>query len=97
MPSASVPRNRIADGSLPSICIVCGAKAVERRFPGISSPSLAWVLVSPLIGLLAFWGYILMGGGQRQDRPAGFPVGQGGARVTRRSWERKQTRRYDRE
>jgi hypothetical protein len=60
------------DGSLPAVCIVCGAKAVDRRFPGISSPSLAWVL-APLIGLLVFWGYILLGGGQPRDRPAGFP------------------------
>jgi hypothetical protein len=39
----------------------------------VSSPALAWVLVSPLIGLLAFWGYILLGGGRSPGHPAGFP------------------------
>jgi hypothetical protein len=73
MPKVSVARDRIADGSLPSVCVVCGAEAAHRLFPGVSSPSLAWVLFSPLIGLLTFWGYILLGGGQSRERLAGLP------------------------
>jgi hypothetical protein len=72
MPKVSVPRNWIADGSLPPVCVVCGADARHHLFPGVSSPSLAWVLFSPLIGLLTFWGYILLGGGQRGEE-AGLP------------------------
>jgi hypothetical protein len=73
MAKVSVPRDQITDGSLPSVCIVCGQEASHRRFPGVSSPSMAWVLVSPLIGLLGLWAYILVGGGQPRDRAAGFP------------------------
>src|SRR5262245_51167722 len=73
MPKVSVPRELIADGSLPLVCVVCGAEARHRRFPGVSSPSLAWVFVSPLLGLLTFWGYILVSGGQPGGREAGFP------------------------
>ncbi len=61
--TASVPRDQIADGSLPSVCVVCGADAPHRRFPGVGAPSLAWVLFSPLIGLVTFWAYILFAGG----------------------------------
>lgn len=62
MPSVSVPRARIADGSLPSVCVVCGDRAERRYFPGVSSPSLAWVLFSPLLGLLSFWVYVILPG-----------------------------------
>ncbi len=61
--TASVPRDQIADGSLPSVCVVCGADAPHRRFPGVGAPLLAWVLFSPLIGLVTFWAYILFAGG----------------------------------
>ena len=37
MPAVSVSRERIADGSLPSVCIVCGREAPERALP-------AWTL-----------------------------------------------------
>ena len=73
MPTASVPRNRIADGSLPSVCVVCGKDAPNRLFPGVSSPSLAWILLSPLVGLVTFWAYILLGGGASREKPAGLP------------------------
>ena len=73
MPKVSVPRDQIADGSLPPVCVVCGAPAPYRRYPGISAPSLAWVLLSPLIGLISFWGYILLSGGRSQERAAGLP------------------------
>ena len=63
MATVSVSRDQIADGSLPSVCIVCGAEAPHRRFPWIASPSLAWVLFSPLFGLLTFWANILVRGG----------------------------------
>ncbi len=74
MASVQMPRKRINDGSLPQICIVCGENATHVGFPGVGAPSLAWLLVSPLIGLLGFWGYIAFGGGRnRHDQPAGFP------------------------
>jgi len=60
MATVSVPRARVADGSLPSVCVVCGADAPHRRFPNVGAPSLAWVLFSPLVGLLTFWVYILL-------------------------------------
>ena len=63
MPTVSVSRNQIADGSLPSVCVICGSDAPHRRFPGVGAPSLAWVLFSPLIGLLMFWAYILFASG----------------------------------
>ena len=73
MPTVSVSRAQIADGSLPSICVVCGSEASHRRFPGISSPSLAWVLFSPLIGLLTFWGYVLVRSVQSHNQASGLP------------------------
>jgi hypothetical protein len=87
MARAEVPKARVADGTLPAVCVVCGAKAVERRFPGVSSPSLAWVVVSPLFGLLAFWVYVLVGGGQATDQPRGFPFCERHRKDwTRRAW-----------
>lgn len=71
MPRVSIPRGQIGDGSLPSICLVCGADAPNRRFPGMSAPSLVWVFFAPLIGLLTFWGYTLIGASK--GRPGGFP------------------------
>ncbi len=68
-----MPRKRINDGSLPKICVVCGENATHVGFPGVGAPSLAWLLVSPLIGLLGFWGYIAFGGGRNHDQRAGFP------------------------
>lgn len=59
MAKVSIPRDRIADGSLPSVCVVCGADAPHRCFSGVNAPSLAWLLLSPLLGLIAFWAYIL--------------------------------------
>ncbi len=71
MATVSVPRNRISDGSLPSVCVVCGEAASNRLFPKIGAPSLAWVLVSPLIGLVTFWIYILIASGS--PREGGLP------------------------
>jgi len=51
----SIPRQRIAEGSLPPICLICGNAAPHRCFAKIGAPSLAWIFVAPLIGLLAFW------------------------------------------
>lgn len=62
MPSVSIPRSRIADGSLPSVCIVCGEQANSRYFPRVTSPSLAWVLDAPLFGLLTFWAHVMLPG-----------------------------------
>ena len=45
MANVWVPRDQIADGSLPSVCV---ADASHRLFPGVGAPSLAWVLFSPL-------------------------------------------------
>jgi hypothetical protein len=39
----------------------------------VSAPSLGWLILSPLLGLLAFWGYILLGGGESKTRRAGLP------------------------
>jgi hypothetical protein len=71
MATISVPRDRIADGSLPSVCLVCGGAAPHRRFPGVGAPSLAWLLFSPLAGLFAFWLYVLCA--SASSRPGGFP------------------------
>jgi hypothetical protein len=60
MPKVSIDRARIADGTLPPVCVVCGKSASQRLYPGIGAPSLAWVLFSPLLGLLVFWAYILI-------------------------------------
>ena len=73
MPRVSVPREQIADGSLPSVCVVCGAEAPARLYPGVGAPSLAWVLFSPLVGLLTFWGYILVGRRHSHQGSAGLP------------------------
>lgn len=71
MAKATVPRDEIADGSLPSVCIVCGADAPHRRFPGVGAPSLAWVMFSPLAGLMTFWVYVLFA--SRSKRAGGLP------------------------
>ncbi len=72
MPSVTVPRARIADGSLPSVCVVCGDRAKWRYYPGVSSPSIAWVFFSPLLGLLSFWVYVLLPG-RSGDGDDGLP------------------------
>ncbi len=71
MAKVSVPRGSVADGSLPSVCVVCGADAPHRRFPGVGAPSLAWVLFSPLAGLMTFWVYVLFA--SRSGRAGGLP------------------------
>ena len=85
MAKVSVPRDRIADGSLPSVCVVCGSEATHRLFPGVGAPSLAWLLFSPLIGLMTFWGYILFAGGF--SRGGGLPFcDRHRGYWTRRAW-----------
>jgi hypothetical protein len=39
----------------------------------VGAPSLGWVILSPLLGLMTFWGYILLGGGESKTRRAGLP------------------------
>jgi hypothetical protein len=73
MANVSVSRNQIANGALPSICAVCGDAASHRRFAGISAPSLAWLLFSPLLGLLMFWGYIFIVSIFGKGSTAGMP------------------------
>src|SRR4051812_33243449 len=73
MAKVSVPRDWIADGTVPAVCMVCGKRAAHRRFPGVSAPSPAWVLVSPLLGLLAFWAYILVSSFAGKRSRAGLP------------------------
>jgi hypothetical protein len=63
MATVAVPRDQVADGSLPSVCVVCGADAPHRLFPGVGVPSPAWVIVSPLDWLVRFWAYFLFAGG----------------------------------
>jgi hypothetical protein len=60
MATVTVPRVQISSGALPSVCVVCGEAASHHLFPGVGEPSLAWVFVSPLLGLVSFWGYILI-------------------------------------
>lgn len=71
MARVSVPRDRVMNGTLPSVCVVCGDNAPHRRFPGIGAPSLAWIVLSPLIGLVTFWFYILFAG--RSSSTGGLP------------------------
>jgi hypothetical protein len=73
MPRVSVSRNRIADGSLPSVCIICGREASRRRFPGLGAPSARAVLTSPLLGLVLFWGHILKSARSGEESPGGLP------------------------
>src|ERR1700722_15041096 len=63
MATVSIPRDQVVDGSLLSVCVVCGADAPHRRFSGVGAPSLAWILFSPLMGLVTLWAYILFAGG----------------------------------
>jgi hypothetical protein len=72
MPKVSIPRQQIADGSLPSVCVICGEHARHRRFPKVRPPSSSWVLFSPIIGLLTFWVYILVTTRWSPSRPAGL-------------------------
>jgi hypothetical protein len=54
--------------------MLCGRPATSRKCPGISAPSIAWVLVSPLIGLIFFWMVILFDELRgRGDGKAGLP------------------------
>jgi hypothetical protein len=84
MASVSVPRAWIEDGSVPPVCIVCGRRARDRYFPGVGAPSLAWVLFSPLLGLLSFWVYVLLPG-RAGDGEAGLPF----CKKHRRYWPRR--------
>jgi hypothetical protein len=85
MPTVSVPRQALEDGSLPPVCVVCGADAPHRRYHDVSPPSLAWVLFLLILGLISFWIYILAGGASRPDRPAGLPF----CNRHRRYWPRR--------
>src|SRR5947209_8822341 len=71
MANVSIPRDKIADGSLPSVCVVCGKEAPHRLFPGVGAPSLAWVFLSPLAGLVTFWAYVLSA--RSASSAGGFP------------------------
>ncbi len=73
MPKVAVPRDRIAEGTLPPVCVVCGAEAPHRLYPRVAAPSVAWVWFSPLGGLLGFWVYALLGRRVSSHRPAGLP------------------------
>ena len=70
MPKVSIPRARIADGSLPPVCMVCGDEAIHRRFPALAAPSMGWVF-APLIGLFVFWVHVLLK--DRGTSSTGFP------------------------
>jgi hypothetical protein len=67
MPKVSIPRERIADGSLPSICVVCGAEAPHRYFPGIGDRVFSF----PMLGVPLFWVYVLFA--SRSSGGSGLP------------------------
>jgi hypothetical protein len=73
MARVAVPRDQILDGTLPSVRILCGREASYRRFPGIGAPSLVWILLSPLLGLIFFWGNILVASLLPDRGPGGLP------------------------
>jgi hypothetical protein len=66
----SVLKDDLVEGSLPAVCVVCGAPATDCRFPGLAT-SLAWLLVLPC--LLAFWGYVLVADRANEHTGGGFP------------------------
>jgi hypothetical protein len=87
MPKVSVPLQQIDDGSLPSVCVVCGEDAPHRLFRGVTSPSLVWVVFSPLLGLISFWIYVLVASYVSKPGSAGLPFCDGHrAYWLRRAW-----------
>src|SRR2546430_1474565 len=73
MARVGLPKNRVNDGSLPAVCVICGQEADHWLFPGVTAPSLGWAFVSAWIGLLAFWGYVFSGRLSARDSRAGLP------------------------
>jgi hypothetical protein len=73
MPRASVPRNLMVQGLLPSICIVCGREATSLRFPDLGAPSAGAPLTSPLWALLKSWAYIVRSSWKGEESQGGLP------------------------
>src|SRR5258708_6507703 len=74
MPMVSVPRDQLAEGTLPSCCVVCGKPAANRCLPGLAARGLAWVFVSHAVGLFGFWVYALVGKRSSSDQAPGLPA-----------------------
>jgi hypothetical protein len=87
MPRVSVLREQIADGSLPSVCVVCGRDAPDRRFPDLATPPARAGLSSPLFVLLSFWASILIAARSDEDWAGGLPFcPRHRSYWTRRAW-----------
>ena len=69
MPKVDVRLEQIKCGTLPLVCVVCGAPASGRYFPSVGKWYSPWELVgqSPV-----FWQYTLLNGGRRGS-PGGLP------------------------
>jgi len=62
MAMVSVSRDRLANGLVPRVCVVCGEPAAQCRFGSVAGRAFCRVVSIPLIGPLIFWGYILFVG-----------------------------------
>ena len=73
MPRVSLPYDQIADGSLPSVCLICSREASHRRFPELAKHSVRGLPGSPLLALLSFWWRILKSARSRGESSGGIP------------------------
>lgn len=62
MAMVSVSRDRLANGLVPRVCVVCGEPAAQCRFGGVAGRAFGRVVSLPLIGPLILWAYILFVG-----------------------------------
>jgi len=72
MPSVTVPRDRVAAGSLPDVCLICGNQAPNQQFATLGAPAQFWIL-APGLGLIVFWGHVLWSARFRSALPGGLP------------------------
>jgi hypothetical protein len=75
MPKVSLLRDQIADGSLPSVCFICGREAWDLRFSDLATwrPGVRALPGSPIASLLSFWGHILKSSRSGEESPGGLP------------------------
>lgn len=73
MPRVSLLYEQIADGSLPSACLICGRDASHWRFPELAEHSVRGLPGSPLLALLSFWWRILKSSRSGEESPGGLP------------------------
>jgi len=87
VPEVTLQREQIADGSLPSLCLICGREASHLRFGELAEVSVRGLPGSPIVALLSFWWRILKSARTDAESEGGLPFcGRHRSYWVRRAW-----------